>query len=383
MLFRSRVFILSDGQIINLNSCSNKSVYELNDMDDDLYHKLQGAFKAASGQMLKSPDFWTVLDQVCEIKTESILRPYFQSFFEEVCPAVVGRIPRIKKILSEYKIDSLVARAATHNHEASFRLAAAQTGTKRVCLQHGCQAIEFEMLKLAHAEYFDYFFAADPESKIYAEKEFVKMNHLCQIKEYSELLKPPMVRRLRGQEREKIIYLPTRGPVGVRILHNTKYPITWYFHLQLTILDKLAEIKDKDFYFKHAGIKDWLDGSTLEYLRTKNYSNIKVVSEPFSECLSWADRVIVDYPATSFYEAATAKVPLLGLYHKNIPVREGAKKIFAKSLCMFEDQDSLKKSIEDFLALPLDRLKEYMPGLVLSGENTASQLLLIRGGAHD
>ncbi len=103
------------------------------------------------------------------------------------------------------------------------------------------------------------------------------------------------------------------------------------------------------------------------------------MSQPFSQCLAWADRVILDYPATAFYEAAAANIPVLALYHKRIPVRESAKRTFGKSLYGFASVSEALEEIEKFANISGSDLNEYQPHLPLTAENTADQLIALRG----
>ena len=59
---------------------------------------------------------------------------------------------------------------------------------------------------------------------------------------------------------------------------------------------------------------------------------------------------LLDYPSTAFYEAAVAKLPVMSLYNTNfMKIREGAKKIFGKSLQPFSTISEGIEKVGQFL----------------------------------
>ena len=120
---------------------------------------------------------------------------------------------------------------------------------------------------------------------------------------------------------------------------------------------------------------DWLGESTLTYLSQKRYPNILTESRIFSECFPEADRVFLDYPGTTLYEAAAAGLPVMCLHHELLPIQENSRRVFGKSLQSYRTMDEAKQKIKDFLEADPS---EYRVALPLTGASAAQVLLDIQ-----
>ncbi len=160
------------------------------------------------------------------------------------------------------------------------------------------------------------------------------------------------------------------------MLNSPHMPTTWYYHLQIAILNCLANIKEQRFVFKYVKMNDWLGQSTLAYLRWKKFSNIELDDTPFWKCLDQAERVIMDQPGTAFYETSVCDIPILCLYYEETTkVRFESSKYFGKCLQPFNNAEEACLKIHDFLS---SDPKDFIVNLPLTKDNPVDTLVRLR-----
>ena len=197
---------------------------------------------------------------------------------------------------------------------------------------------------------------------------------ICQLLEYPDFLKADLSEKKR-KARENIFYVTTRRQVSARMISPfVDWPSTanLLYKLQVELLEYLASFADRTITFKYLKWNDRLSGATVAYIRAKNYRHIRTESRMFSKCLHEADRVILDCPGTSLYEAAAAGLPVLCLCYESLPLQENSRKLFGKSLQTYRTTNEAKHAIRDFLEADPAQYRVRLP-LV---ECSAAQVLL-------
>lgn len=324
---------------------------------------VRSQFEAASHKLAGESEIIGWLSEWCGLDLHDLPLPYFQHFVREICFDIAVEVLALLEFYQRYKVHFVVARASIELFSIAPLIAAERSGfTKRVCFQHGGHARDTYVFHLEEIEFFDYFFALDPETREYLETtQDVPFLTRCEVYEYAHYLKSipkydqychsegVLATEKSPRKKETICYVPTRTRLGVMMLNHLKFSSEWYYEFQKQILDYLGTREDKIFIFKYIDRDDWLGESTLPYLEKKGYPNIRLETTPFLECLGQVDRVILDFPGTSLYEAAYAGIPMLALYPRTIMIRETAKRCFGQLLKPYSTPKEAVQEIEVFL----------------------------------
>jgi hypothetical protein len=332
------VFIKEKEKIFDMTGLRQNLISDLSHEKRKLGETLRPQFEAASCRLEDEPEIVGWLVRQCGLDLHDAVLPYFQHFVREICFDIAVEVLALLEFYKRYKVHFVVARASIELFSIAPLIAAEKSGfTKRVCFQHGGHARDTYVFHLEEIEFFDYFFALDPETREYLEttKDAPFLNH-CEVYEYAHYLRSiPMSHRsdsYNEAKKETICYVPTRTRLGVMMLNHLKFSSEWYYEFQKQILDYFGTREDKIFIFKYIDRDDWLGESTLLYLKKKGYPNIRLEATPFLKCLDRVDRVILDFPGTSLYEAAYAGIPMLALYPKTITIRDTAERRFGPLL---------------------------------------------------
>lgn len=371
------VFLKSAGVVRELSHPLQRAVLDLDTAVRPWRERLVSQFERAAEDLRFAAPILEPLARWCQEDVSDFVLPVLRHFVSHRCFETACEVPALEAFYRARRIDYVIARSANHVSDAGALVAAGRArGTRRVCFQHGCHATDFPMWRLQIAGHFDLFFAADPQSRAYTEAALAAAPaDPCRVYEYGDFLKPQRKVRLRRLKPETVFYVPTRGPVGVRLLNLTRYPITWYYQLQIALLRFFATQTDKRVVFKYWRSNDWLEASTLAFLATERFDNITADCTPFWECLHRADRVVMDYPGTAFYEAAAAGVPLLALYHERMALQPGAREFFGRSLVSFRTLEDACARVQAFLDAPREA---FRPHLELTGDDPAELLVRVK-----
>lgn len=368
----ARVFLRTGTKIFEISRVDQPLLEDVASASRSLFDELRIAFEDAAVRFAEQKELLLWIDEQAQATIHPIALPYFQYFIRYHCRKTAAELPTYAKFYREKNVLFVIGSSATNFDDAApFMAAQKRPGLQRICFQHGCHAIDFPLWRDSQEPYFEAFFCTDPESYEHTRKTFTEPE---KVFEYASFLKPPhssfgILKRVASK---KIFYLPTRGPVGVRILNAPRLPPTWHYHLQIGILDYLSTLKDYRFVYKYVATKDWLSDSTLAYLHLKKYKNVEVSSEPFWKCLHRAKKVIMDHPGTAFYESVAAHIPVLGLVHQRFKLRDTAKHWFGKSLQPYVSLEDAKRHIWCFLN---SAANEYTTNLRLTLKKPYQQLV--------
>jgi hypothetical protein len=156
----------------------------------------------------------------------------------------------------------------------------------------------------------------------------------------------------RNSPAKTVLYVEKKFFGRLRAFNENMYALSEYFEFQKQIIDlfdKLSRLDGWHFVYKHAKGQEWAERSLLPYIREKRNSRLHVYEQHFLRALNLADRVIVDYPSGSMFEAAAARKSLLCIVPSYFRLSDGADHVFKKVIRPFETFLQATRSIEEFL----------------------------------
>lgn len=379
----AKVFLRYEDGIYLISGLFEKfKVSPRNMSDKGFVSDIKKDLKNAFIDMIERTDLldWVIVRSGLDIT--SIMCPYLEHFFAETALKFIIDAKNIKDFYIKEEIDMVIGRASVGENCAPALAAAVSAGNvKRVCFQHSCSVLDLKDWSLDDLRFFDYYFSMDDLSQGYFE-HCSKYDHIhgCEVLQSPHYLKDIIGSRKKKTQdlrvkREKVVYI-TKKLTGGMLRYNTfVYPITWYFNFQKRIVDLFGKRTDFDFVFKHSPAQKWAERSIHKYLEEGSYPNIVIEDRPFLDYLDEADRIIMDYPSTGFFEAAAAGVPVMSFYWDKFREWGPSVDYFGKCLARFSSEEEAIKSINSFLD---DDPREYIKELPYTDNGIAGQLYRIK-----
>ncbi len=155
------------------------------------------------------------------------------------------------------------------------------------------------------------------------------------------------------------------------------YPIAWYFEFQKKLVELFDQRQDFHFLFKHSLAQKWAEESIIPYIHDRAFGNIEIVDKPSYHYLDRADRVILDYPSTGFFEAAAAGIPVMAFYWDHFVEWKPSVDYFGRCLQPFSTPNEALQKIAMFLD---DDPKKYITDLPYSEIDIPETLLTLKTG---
>jgi hypothetical protein len=358
---------------------------------------LHDAARRAYERAAEDPALFGAIRNFEGLDVSRFMLPYLQHFTEELLPEMIAEAAAWERFYREEGVDFVVARASSSRHAVPALVAARAVGTgrpvqaairgsnesahaagsvKNVCIQHGCLAVEEKVWYVTELDLFDYYFTANTGSRDYFEAALMSVTpSACHVTEsshvFENLRKKYPRRKRRAGSKKTVLYVPKKLPGYARHFHNVVYPMMWYFRFQKELVDMLARRDDCEFIYKHQKDQFWAEEGILRYLREKGYSNIRVESGKLAAYVGEADRVLLDYPSTGFFEAACLAAPVMALYEAGLKVTRSMQRIFGRSLQSFASVEEALRKVTHFLDGPAG---DYVVNLPLGGANFAETL---------
>lgn len=376
-----RVFLKTGDEISRISTIIQKKILDLKTGGygkNELALKIKKDCRSASDAFSKKADLVKWISDKSGIDVSDIVDPYFKYFIENICYKSLVEADVIGNFYKKEKIDFVVSRSASEEGCVGSLLAAAKF-KNRICFQHGCAAFSSKSQDMHELGLFDYYFAMHNEAESECRLTLDSKRDLlgdCKVFQAPYHMKE-VNRRWSEARRDKntIMYIPTKLFFGFRNYNAYLYPITWYFELQKSIIDLFSSRKDMKFIFKYAPGQGWSMDSIVSYLKDRKFANISVKSESVSQCIGKAGRVIVDFPSTSFYEAAAARIPVISVCPEWFKIRDSARKNFGRSIKQFKDIPGAIRIINDFLN---NDPEAYSVNLAISNGNAVDTLKRIK-----
>ena len=307
-----------------------------------------------------------------------------EDFVRNVCVEFLGETIKFIDFCKKEKIDFIVSNASVgKNVTAPLTAGKSVKDTKNICFQHACIVLDLKTRYICdELDAFDYYFTADNLSEHYF-RHYSKSNYIngCVIRQYPHYFKNIISRKPRikkRRKREKVFYVTKKlaqGRMRFKSDGGIIFPLAYYYEFQKHVIEIFGKRNEFDFIYKNAPAQKWADASIIPHIKERNFKNISIETKHFVECLRFADRVILDYPSTGFFEAARAGIPVMSLYSELSEIWSPYKKYFGKSLQEFSTIGDAINKIDMFLN---DEPGDYICDLPLSNEEILEDLLEIK-----
>lgn len=302
---------------------------------------------------------WAWPDSWHGVPLRDVLAPSLRHFVEHVAPALAADATRLSEALDSLDVDFVINPYMVNVREGAAAAAARLSPrAESVVIEHGDAVFAAKEIDLALLLGFDHVFVGNGELASYYEarrREYARPTAKVHLGSYRWSAVARGARRRAGRPPDP---LPSRRPVAVyvvtgsggdlRYLNSAWYSDAWYYRLQATIVDALAGRDDYEVVLKTFPGEN-IRSPIADYARAKSMT---VSSSPFTKWLPFADRVVIDFPSTAFYECALAGVPTLGLLYRHFHTRPGPVAEFGRSLAPFETADEAAALVDEFLSAP-------------------------------
>jgi hypothetical protein len=227
---------------------------------------------------------------------------------------------------------------------------------KTACLVHGDAVYDSRFWDIMELQNFDIDISSHTELKEYFRRLANEIHSpaklYCSPHRLQNVKKMAYAREKRGNKiirKNRVIYLPTFMVWDARTMQGAIYPDTWYYEFQKAVISYFSTRTEYTFVWKGLPASDAAYNPIPNFIKDNNFSNIEIATNPFTEHLLSADRVICDYPSTGFYESVIAGVPTMSLYHEALIVRKSAVEYFGNLLKPFSNIPEAINHIDEFL----------------------------------
>lgn len=344
-----------EGDFLQIDTWEEKTIPVLSskeEFESSEWNQLRSECVEA-GKAIREAGLFDFYDRESGVETETYLLPYWQNFITEVIPQTYREINKHRRFYKRKNVGTVFQRDCTTVRAVGALLAAQKDNVKRVCLQHGFNLTCFEALYRTELDLFDYTVVQDDDTLEYFEAVSVSgVSHPCEVAQspdYFEYLSNQAA-SVRKKEKNKIIYLCGKVTAGIRCLNSLIHPFAWYFEYLKKICTLFSNHPECEFILKLGGNQRWDQNSIVGFLAKNAWSNIKIETQPFTNYLDQADRIITDSPSTGFYEAVASKKSVLALCRTAYKLRPSVKRLFGGCVRDFTTAEDAVRHIEDFLS---------------------------------
>lgn len=346
-----RIYFRDGNKITLISDVIQKNVLDLTKFNSSEKQKIASDLFRAFGCVMASKEVMGWINDRCGMEVNELVEPYFKGFLCNICIRNITEFVLLKKFYDDKKIDFVIVRSSAEEDSVG-PLLAANGSNKRACFQHGIMH-DTNVVALTELDLVDHYFAMDGISENYF-RDCSKLEHVseCNVSQAPHYLKAISERCKNDRRAKEIVYAPTRIFAGLNVHNVNYYTLTRYYEFQRAVIDLLGNIKDKRFVYKCTRDQEWLDNSVLRHLEDKGYKNIVVERMPLSDCLKRAERLILDYPSTGFYEALAAGVPVMSLWYNLFKMDDRVRSYFGKSIQGFSTISEAMQRIENFINAP-------------------------------
>jgi hypothetical protein len=351
------VYQLSGNSILKYSSLSAMRCLDLKTEYKDTVAKVENnSIWENTASLLESHDLIKLLNQRYRLDVSEIVLPKLKYFIAKVCPEILGYFKVFIKFYKEQDVDFAITPHEVSPIEfAALAAANYEERVRTVRISHGDDAHSVKFWRILELSQADILVSSNTEAKEYFNSLRQAGNLPTTL--YSSrhrLSDMERISRLRETnksniKKNKIVYLPTLMMWDTRRMDGASYPDTWYYQFQKSLAEYFATKSQYTFVWKGLPPSEAIYNPIPDFIRDNSFGNIEVATNPFSQHLFSADRVICDYPSTGFYESIAAGVPTICLYHLALIVRKSAIDYFGNLLKPFSDATEAVKHIDEFL----------------------------------
>lgn len=320
-----------------------------------------------------------------DLRVTELMKPYFKHFLNILCVQFLIEVKNLQEFYGKEKIDFVISRASVGENCASAIAASnGALNTKNVCFQHSAAVLDLKDWPIDELQPFDYYFSTDDLSEAYfkfcATYPYIDK---CEVLQSPHYLKDMIGAAYRKEQplwpvkKETVMYITKKLTSGMLRFNTFIYPITWYFEFQKKLIELFGQRQDFHFLFKHSLAQKWAEESIIPYIHDRAFENIEIVDKPSYHYLDRADRVILDYPSTGFFEAAAAGIPVMAFYWDHFFEWKPSVDYFGRCLQPFSTPEEALQKITMFLD---DDPKKYITDLPYSEIDIPETLRTLKTG---
>lgn len=358
----ARTFTMSADSIAEQGIFSNRTAANIENNDEAFNRKVEGDCRNTAQRLSGDNPLVRWVSEKCASDISEYVLAYMKYFISHICADNIPKIEKMWGFLSSGKINMVITRAST-DYNAIIALSAADKmpGIKRACFQHSSTAVNCPSLLITDTLSFDYSMAQEGLSEDYFKRNRLSVFKNCSVLQSSHYFKllqrkyAGMPRRANSEDRI-IIFAPTDTIIGYYNFNNDFFTGPSYYAFLKAVVDYFSKKKEKTFIFKYVKGSHWALNSIVAYIKANKFDNIELEDKPLSQCFRAADRVILDHPATGFFESISVGMPTLSFYKNTLIPYKNSVQIFGKSLQPVSDAPDAIERIGRFL---LDDPEEY------------------------
>lgn len=336
----------------------------------------------STANLLEGDDLIKWINERCQMDVSAVVLPKLRYFISKVCPEILGYF----KVFTQFYQNEKISFAFTPTRDSSTEFAAIAatrhySHTKSVSICHGDDIFANKFWNVMELAHFNIHIAQKIELAEYFRHQCAANNIPTEI--YSSLPLLSNLKRIsylrgkqKGNTKKRIVYLPTILMGDTRRIDGASYPDTWYYKFQRSLIEYFSSQGEYIFIWKGLPKSDAVYNPIPDFIMDNNFANIEIATNPFTEHLFSADRVICDYPSTGFYESIAAGVPAICLYHSAFIVRKSAADYFGNLLKLFSDTAEAMKHIDEFL----NSDPELYKATIETGDDSVLKILERIGG---
>ncbi|MFC1904267.1 hypothetical protein ACFLXT_00665 [Chloroflexota bacterium] len=356
-LARGHNIYLLSGDFITKYSYLGETRYLDLKAESDKVTSLNNGLWEYTANLLDGHDLIRWVNEKCQLDVSEIVIPKLRHFVLKVCPEIIRYFRVFTEFYERERIDILFTPSISPLSEyAALAAANNHPQVKTACLRHGEAVYDDKTWYTTELQNFDIHISSHTEAKEYYINLAKAINSPARI--YSSphrLLNTKRTGYLREKRksntirRNRIIYLTGFMMWDTRRMNSLDYPDTWYYKLQKSLIEYFSTRRAYTFVWKGLPQAEEIYNPIPDFIIDSNFSNIEVATNPFTQHLLSADRVICDYPSTGFYESVIAGVPVMSLYPKALIMRKTAVEYFGNLLKLFSDIPEAIKHVDEFL----------------------------------
>jgi len=347
---KAHIYVMEKSRVIREGNLLRKHV-DIPVLDERFPERLKRECEACADSLDKASEIVLWISNKCSLDVSSVVLPFLRQFVSDDCFYILQNAERMFNFYNQNDIDYVFARGSTDRDSLAPLIAAKyMKGAKSICTQHASFAVDSEAYGVYETEAYDCIITRDGISQGYYEYSIKnRYNSGCEIVQSPYYLRSVKKRYSKKNKGGKVIYVQKKFTGLRRCLNHINYPLDWYFEFQKELINFFTEEISFEFVYKYAQGQEWAEHSILRYIEDKGCENISVSKKHFLKTLESADRVIMDMPWGSFFEAAVSGKPVLCICPDYFRMITQAKVVYGKSLQQFSSIQEAKDIIKEFL----------------------------------
>ena len=276
----------------------------------------------------------------------SVVEPYLRSLITQTLPELLATYVRAQRLFEIDRPALVLSSALVGGLQRTVVQAAQRHGIPVAGFQHGGSFgyCRFPMHLYTDLTGLDYFGAYGPSTKGYfrrddasAEVAAIGSPALEELSARTRRASPKHAKFGLDPAKRTVVYAPTNFSANGTYLPGT-YPDALYYRVQTAIVDVLARHRDVQVLLKLAP-GSWPPSPLPERVRRLGLDHVTIVDGGrFTDLLSLADALVIDWPATTLLQGLTTDLPIALLADRRVvEIAEPAAALLERAVLYSED----------------------------------------------